>query len=438
MATDNSQSPEEIQEIIRQETEGKFGILCLNCLVVRTRFKELEDFINTNRINIPQDADLTKLDYLDYISVHLYNKYKSIKELQQIYPTCLDFIADMLFKDDKIKKYLTRFDFIAKHELIDVFADYCADMGISVYDTSNIDETNYNVDLYLIKKKPLLRTEAVMVRTGPQMNEEEYKKTFYLLNEVSKIALWTVFVTTPRGVYNIGLERLISDMQKLNVWFYVVDPIHQRVLGITKGKKSKNHEIELRDKYIQKLPREPIRTQSRLAKISDYEFSESDSYNPKKFAMYEILPKEEALEKEKSLARKARYRDIFRTLLVIDKTSGLLIITYSREDLKIDKELVSGFLTAMDSFVSEIGGSDAMDAINYKGFSIHAAYGNWIKVALILFEPAQKSLKERLKYFVDDFEDRYGDEIKLFIKTGKTTSFDPAKINPDIKEILDI
>ena len=438
MNTENSQSPEEIQEIIRQEIEGKFGIICLNCLIVRTRFKELEDFVETNRIIIPTGKDLTKLDYLDYISIHFYNKYKNIKELQQIYPTCLDFIADMLFKDDKIKKYLSRFDFIAKHELIDVFADYCADMGISVYDTSNINEIEYNVDLYLIKKKPLLRTEAVFVRTGPQMNEEEYKNTFYLLNEVSKIASWTVFVTTPRGVYNIGFKRLISDMEKLNVWFYVVDPMHQRVLGITKGKKSKNHDITLRDKYIQKLPREPIRTQSRLAKISDYEFSESDSYNPKKFVMYEILPKEEALEKEQSLVKKPRYRDIFRTLLIIDKSSGLPLLTYSRDDLKIEQDLVSGFLSAMDSFVSEIGGSDAMDTISYKGFSIHAAYGNWIKIALILSEPAKKSLKERLIYFANDFEDRYAEEIKIFIETGKTSYFDPAKINPDIKDILDV
>ena len=40
---ENSETPEQIQQIIRQEIEGKFGILCLNCLVVRMRFKELEE-----------------------------------------------------------------------------------------------------------------------------------------------------------------------------------------------------------------------------------------------------------------------------------------------------------------------------------------------------------------------------------------------------------
>ncbi|MFX1356076.1 MAG: hypothetical protein ACFFA8_02220 [Promethearchaeota archaeon] len=434
----SSQNPEEILQLIRQENEGKFGILCLNCLIIRARFKELESFIATNRINILEDKEPTKLGYLDNISIHFYEKYKNIAELQKIYPNCLAFIADMLFRDGKIRKYLSRFDFIAKHELIDVFADYCADLGISVYDTSNIDEDKYKLDLYLIKKKPFLRTESVLVRTGLEMTEEEYKNTFYLLNEASKVALWTVLVTTPRGVYNIGLERLISDMEKLNVWLYVIDPIHQRVLGITKGKKSKDHDNTIRDNYIDKLPRQPIRAPSRLKKISDYEFSESDSYNPKKFVMYELLPKEEALQREQLLVRNPRYRNIFRTLLVIEKKSGLPIITYSREDLTMDKELVSGFLSAMDSFVSEIGGTEAMNEISYKGFSINAIYGKYIKAALILSEPANKSLRERLTYFVKDFEDRYSEEILRFIETGNSSYFDPFKIIPDIKDILDI
>ena len=434
----SSQSPEDILGDILKENEGKFGILCLNCLIVRTRFKELEDFIHTYRISILPDKDLTKLDYLDSINIHFYKKYKEIDELKKLHPSCLDFIADMLFKDEKIKKYLSRFDFISKHELIDVFADYCADMGISVYDTSSVDESKYNLDLYLIKKKPLLKTEAVFVRTGPQMTEEEYKNTFYLLNEASKIAAWTVFVTTPIGVYNIGLQRLIFDMEKLNVWFYVVDPIHKRVLGITKGKKSKDHNTEIRDDYITKLPHEPIRAQSRVIKISNYEFNESDSYNPKKFVMYEILPKEEALEREQSLVRKPIYRDIFRTLLIIDKSSGLPLVNYSREDLNVDKELVSGFLNAMDSFVSEISGAEGMDEINYKGLYIHAVHGKYVELALFLSKPAKLGLKERLAYFLKDFEDRYDEEIQGFIRTGRTSYFVPEKIHPDIKDILDV
>lgn len=438
MSSEGSNSLEDILEKIRQENEGKIGVLCLNCLIVRARFKELENFVKNNNIQVPKEKDLTKLEYLDYISKHFYEKYHNIKELREIYPDCLSFIADMLLKDNRIGKYITRFDFISKYELIEIFSDYCADLNISVFDSTALDESLYNLDLYLIKKTPRLRTEAVLVRTGAEMNEESYLKTFYLLNESSKISHWSILVTTPRGVYNIGFERIIADMEKLNVWLYIIDPIHQRVLGITKGKKSKDRDENGAEKYIRKLPREPIRAPSRVVKFSEYEFSESDSYNPKKFSMYELLPKDEALEKEQSLARKPMYREIFRTLLVIDRETGLPLVTYSREDLNIDKELVSGFLSAMDSFVSEIGGTESMNEINYKGLYIHATYGKWVKIALILSTPAKKSLKERLAYFLKDFEERYVEEIKIFIETGNTGYFDSVKIIEDVKDILDI
>jgi hypothetical protein len=154
--------------------------------------------------------------------------------------------------------------------------------------------------------------------------------------------------------------------------------------------------------------------------------------------MYEILPKEEALEREKSLIRKPKYREIFRTLLIIDKISGLPLINYVREDLSINEDLVSGFLSAMDSFISEISGAEGLNEINYKGFYIHAAYGKWIKLALFLSEPAKKGLKERLAYFLQDFEDRFSEEIKKFMDTANTTYFDPEKIYPDINDILDV
>ncbi|UCD01746.1 MAG: hypothetical protein JSV23_01615, partial [Promethearchaeota archaeon] len=183
---------------------------------------------------------------------------------------------------------------------------------------------------------------------------------------------------------------------------------------------------------------EPIRAQSRITKISNYEFSESDSYNPKSFVMYEILPKEEALKREKSLVRKPRYRNIFRTLLIIDKSSGIPLINYAREDLNVNQELVSGFLSAMDSFVSEISGAEGMDEIKYKGFYIHAVYGKRIKLALFLSEPAKKGLKERLAYFLQDFEERYSEEINKFFETSRITYFDSEKIILDLKDILDV
>jgi len=417
MTPQNLTESEEILRIIRKDVEGKFGIICLNCLIVRSRFKEIYDFMKMHNIPFPEGESLSKLDLLDYISIFFYKQYQKSPTLKKQFGTPIKYIGNIIITDEKLSDYLKRFDFISKQELIDAFADYCADFGISVYSTAKIK--NYSLDLYLIKKKPFLRTEAVFVRTGAEMTEENYKNTFYLINEASKLAIWTVFVTTPRGVCKIGYERLKRDMENLNVWMYVIDPIHQKILGIIKGKKSKVHDTSIRDEFIKKLPHEPVRTPSQIVKISKYHFKESESYNPKKTV-------------------KPKFKETFRNLMVIDKDSGLNIISYSSEDVSMEKELISGFLTAMDSFISEIGGTTSMNEINYKGFYVHAAYGQYIKLALFLSKPAEKNLKERLIYLLNQFEEHYHDQILQFNKTGNTAVFDKDRIVELIKEILSV
>ena len=436
MSSEKLTEKEEFLSIIRSDSEGKKGIICLNCLIVRSRFKEIYGFMNRHNIPLPEENILSKLELLDHISIHFYKQYQKSPTLKKQFKSPIEYIGNFIITDEKLSDYLTRFDFISKQELIDAFADYCADYGISVFNTADIKD--FSLDLYLIKKKPFLRTEAVFVRTGAEMTEENYKETFYQINEASKVAIWTVFVTTPRGVCNIGFERIKSDMTNLNVWMYVIDPIHQKILGVFKGKKSKTHDSSIRDKYIKKLPHEPIRTPSQLAKISEYHFKENESYNPKYFVMFELFPKEKLIMEEHAVSVKPKYKDLFRTLLIIEKGSGLAMISHSSEEIPMDKELVSGFLSAMDSFVSEIGGTTSMNEINYKGFYIHAVYGEYVKLALFLSRPASQSLKERLAYFLNHFEEHYHDQVLNFKEIGNTAIFDKERIIELIKEILSV
>ncbi len=227
-------------------------------------------------------------------------------------------------------------------------------------------------------------------------------------------------------------------MENLNAWMYVIDPIHQKFLGIMKGKKSNDHDTSIRDEFIKKLPHEPIRTPSQIVKISKYHFKESESYNPKNFVMFELFPKEELILKDHAVTVKPKFKETFRNLMIIDKDSGLNIISYSSEEISMEKELISGFLSAMDSFVSEIGGTTSMKEISYKGFYVHAAYGQYIKFALFLSRPARKNLKERLAYLLNQFEEHYHDQILQFTKTGNTAVFDKDRIVELIKEILSV
>ena len=64
---------------------------------------------------------------------------------------------------------------------MDISADYCADFGISVYDSSDIED--HSMNLYLIKEKPILRTKAVLILTDFEFDEGKYMN---LLDSIKK------------------------------------------------------------------------------------------------------------------------------------------------------------------------------------------------------------------------------------------------------------
>jgi hypothetical protein len=154
--------------------------------------------------------------------------------------------------------------------------------------------------------------------------------------------------------------------------------------------------------------------------------------------MFGILTEEEHKKILERHITAKKYKDIFRSLLIIDILSGLSFFSYSSEIEPIDDILVSGFLSAMDSFVSEIGGSTSLKEINYKGFFIHAAYGEKVKMALFLSQPADQILKDFLAYFLEQFEINFKNEIDLFKQSGDTSVFDKAKITKRARNFLSI
>lgn len=434
MKANNLESPDKILEDLDKEYEGKFGLICIKCLLHYSRIKDILTFMEKNGIELPSE-DIEKEDYLKYIVSHFLEEFQNDESLQQDFEDPIDYIGKIISKDENLKHYLSYFDFYSKRDLIDAFSDFCADLGITVYDAKTIED--YTLDLYLIRRTPFLRTESVIVQTGYQLDEETYKNVFYLLNKASEISTWNVFVTTSYGAYRIGLKRLISDMEKLNTWLYIVDPAHKAIWGITKGSKNKDYDSDLRDKYIEKLPHEPVRAPSKVMEISNYYFSESDSYSSDSFRLFVLLPNREISE-EVLEQRPLKYQGIFKGIIVIGEETGLPLFSHFVEEEKVDNALVSGLLSAMDNFISELSGSTAMQEINYKGFNVQAAYGDITKVALFLSESADKALRQRLAYFVAQFETRFKEAILKFQKDGDTSLFDKKAILRMSKEILDV
>lgn len=415
---------------LEEKSERKVGLVCLNYLLISCKIDDLYDFSRRYGIKITEEDIITRLEFIKIILIHLTKMYYS-SDLQQKFDNPLEYIGNTIINDPNIKKNLNDLDFIVKQDLIDVFADYCADEGITVYDT-NVNSLRPKMDMYLAKKK----TEAVFAMTGLDINSDSYLETKTLIEEAKKVANWTTFVTTPIGALKLGLRNLIFDMNQLNCWLYIVDPSRELIFGLLKGRKNNEYELTVRDEFIKNLPREPLRAPSQLMTLSDYTFNEFKSFNADHFGLFEVY---DNLEHNMLILKDQetpKYTNIFRDLIIIEILSGTPIISYTSENFK-EQALASGFLTAMDSYISQIGGTKLKE-INYMGFYVQAAYGKSTKLACFLSEPADKSLKDRLKHLIDVFEEKYSNLIEKFRISGDTDLFNQDEIISLIKEILNI
>jgi hypothetical protein len=421
---------ENIISHLKEKSERKVGLICLNYLLISCKIDDLYDFSRRYGIKIPEKDFIARLEFIKIIMIHLTKMYYS-SDLQTKFDDPLTYIGYTLIKDPNIKKNLSDLDFIVKQDLVEVFADFCADSGTIVYNT-NLTSLEPEMDMYLVNKK----TEAVYAMTGLDINANSYSDVKSLIGEAKKVANWTTFVTTPIGALKIGVRKLVFEMNKLNCWLYIVDPSRRLIFGVLKGKKNNEYEITIRDEFIKNLPREPLRAPSQLIKLSGYTFSEFKPFNADQFGLFEIY---DALEHNMLIVKEPespKYTEIFKDLIIMEILSGTPIVSYTSKNFR-KQALASGFLTAMDSYVSHVGGT-RLKEINYKGFYVQAAYGKSTKLACFLSEPADKSLKERLKFLIETFEERNSKLINQFRLSGDTDLFSHKEIIPLIKEILNI
>ncbi len=434
MSFENNITVDNVISYLKEKSERKYGLFSINYILITCKIKELLDFIKAYDIQIPDKSFISRLEYIKYILVHLTHLYYTT-DWQKKFDDPLEYCGNAIINARSFKKYLYHLDFIAKQDLIEAFADYCADLEMTVHNTTS-NSISPKMDMYLTMKKSKLKTGVVFTMNGVNLDSRNYTETKKLIENASNVANWKIFVTTPIGVFRIGIRKLISDMKKLNSWLYVVDPSRKIVYGLVKGKKSDEYDPELMNNFIKNLPREPMRAPSQVYRLSDYSFNESNSFESIDFRLFDIY---DDLEHNKLMLKEERttkYSEIFRDLIIMEKTSGTPIINYTSENFK-EQALVSGFLTAMDSFVTQIGGSK-MNEISYKGLYVQASYGETIELVCFLFKPADPSFKERLNYLTNLFETYYHDQIEMFKHSGDLNLFDSDEILMIIKEILDI
>ncbi|TFG00828.1 MAG: hypothetical protein EU540_04805 [Promethearchaeota archaeon] len=96
-------------------------------------------------------------------------------------------------------------------------------------------------------------------------------------------------------------------------------------------------------------------------------------------------------------------------VLIIQKKSGLSLFSMNYGKSQLDSNLVSGFITALSSFGTELSGGQTIGIkkMEYESLKIILQQGDYINVGLILNDFPEKWLNLRLKTFVKAFEDKY-------------------------------
>lgn len=117
-----------------------------------------------------------------------------------------------------------------------------------------------------------------------------------------------------------------------------------------------------------------------------------------------------------------------RALFVMYSKTGLPIFTYDFSGGELPSTLLSGFISAVNSFYSEISGEMDRDSqlrdIHYKDLHLSLREGKYVVSVLILDASPSEELTESLANFTFAFEDKFKPQLEKF--DGRIDVFDPA------------
>ncbi|MHA1376765.1 MAG: prenyltransferase/squalene oxidase repeat-containing protein [Candidatus Helarchaeota archaeon] len=147
-----------------------------------------------------------------------------------------------------------------------------------------------------------------------------------------------------------------------------------------------------------------------------------------------ILKKErkpEIFSIEKEPEKKAIIEDIdpikkeilkLRYLMVIHNRVGATVYNRQLGEWKLDPDLIGGFLTAIQSFGSEIKKEkETIKSMEYKGFEIVMEQGKYTLVALFIDGKESEWNRKKIKLFVEEFEKEFEEDLKNWM--GEVSTF---------------
>ncbi len=117
-----------------------------------------------------------------------------------------------------------------------------------------------------------------------------------------------------------------------------------------------------------------------------------------------------------------------RALFVTYSKTGLPIFTYDFAGGEMPSTLLSGFLSAVNAFYSELSGEldreSQLRDIHYKDLHLSLREGQYVVSVLILDSSPSEVLTQSLAQFTTEFESRFTNELQTF--DGRIDVFDPG------------
>ena len=410
-----NEKKEWFEEISKKELKGTIGFFDPFVIIESMPYRDIENLLN--ELNIPVITNMKENLVLEFYK-SIQEFYQSSKELREQYSNPIQYLGHLLYSRAQLTAYFENYDFISKSELMEIFIDSLADQEIHVYDSSKV-EANSNWDLFLTKKTLGSKTGVVNFLRGYDI-ETEYDNIIVKLGYGTELSDWIYFVTTPIGVMKIGLERLIQDMSYIGAWLYIVDPVRGVIYNLLKGKNSSNKNKEKEQEMLNKL-KTPLRGIDTHIKFSKYTLDDRFQNKPKNYVLFgknEYPPSKVELDSAKA------DQDNLQYLLFLKKDAGVTLDFIQWTEESLDKDLLSGFISAIESFGSSFSDSKGLEGIQYRGFTITFSDTTYLKACLFLKHTPSPRLKELLAFGVKKWETLFEYQITNF--KGDLSAFKKA------------
>ncbi|MFW9955525.1 MAG: hypothetical protein ACFFD3_13300, partial [Candidatus Thorarchaeota archaeon] len=121
--------------------------------------------------------------------------------------------------------------------------------------------------------------------------------------------------------------------------------------------------------------------------------------------------------------------DSMQHFMAVYLNRGTCVFYHPFKELRIQADLISGFIAAVTSVYGEIKGDGVqgtLEEIHYQGLRLNSYSGRYVLGILILEKEISPILRDRLQFFVEMFENEYDTHLQQW--TGVMDCFDPEWI----------